>query len=193
MHTYIARYLAAKRISVPGPDRGATVASFIRPVVILTVAAAMGLAAACGGGSPTVWAADATKMVAVDMGGGLVAPAPAGSTCVYTASGTYTFTTVDNKLAWHICRSTGAQLPNQYADGERVLSSGEATRLVDALSAVTISNNTRCGADKDSLQLKVTTAAGEKVYVDDFDACLKMGAYVSNIDQVFDVSSNLAN
>ncbi|HVR64636.1 MAG TPA: hypothetical protein VMU50_22205, partial [Polyangia bacterium] len=94
---------------------------------------------------------------------------------------------------WHICRSPGGTMPYQYADGERVLSSGEAKMLVDALSAVTISNETRCGADKDTLQLRVTTPAGEKLYLDDFYACQKNGVYVSNIDPVFEVSYHLAN
>jgi hypothetical protein len=163
------------------------------------LATVVGLALGCDSsdtgeaGMTSTWPADATKLVAEDIGNGPPGPVPAGSACSYTGSGTYTFTPADLKLAWHICTSPGGQMPYQFVDAERILSSGEAAMLGDALKAVTVSSGMKCGADKDLLRLKVTTPAGEKTYVDDFDACQKPGVYVTSIDGVFSVSAKLAH
>ncbi|HEY2904009.1 MAG TPA: hypothetical protein VGL59_25705 [Polyangia bacterium] len=134
-----------------------------------------------------VWPDNATKMVADDKGGGFVGPAPAGSACPYLREGTFTFTTVDKVLAWHICQppSLAAGGPYQYADGSRTLNAAQLTSLVDALKAVTVSTQKTCGADKGTLQLTVSTPAGDQTYLDDFYACNGQGVYVSNIDPVF--------
>src|SRR5258708_1769943 len=181
-------------ISIVDSDRRVRATSS-RRLVAFALLATVGLAIGCDGSgteNDAVWPANAAKMVATDLGGGFVGPAPAGSDCSGLGVGTYTFTIADSKLAWHVCQSTGGQ-PYHNTDGARVLSSNETAMLVAALKAVTISTRTTCGADKGDLKLSVTTPADEKTYLDDFYACSKNGVYVSDIDGVFTASTTLAH
>ncbi|HEX3695693.1 MAG TPA: hypothetical protein VH374_09915 [Polyangia bacterium] len=140
-----------------------------------------------------VWPDNATKMVAEDMGGGFVGPAPTGSACPYLRQGTFTLTKADKVLAWHVCQAPSAIAtgPYQYVDGSRPLNDAQLASLVDALNAVTVSTQKTCGADKETLALTVTTPAGDKTYLDDFYACNGKGVYVSNIDPVFAAARTL--
>jgi hypothetical protein len=127
--------------------------------------------------------------VAQDRGGGFAPNPPAGSTCQF--GGTYTMTVGDRNLAWQLCRSAGAGQPYHPVTGQRTLTPTEQATLVAALDKVMIASTPACGADKQVLALKVTTPAGEKEYLDNFYSCLKMGVYVSNIDDVFQVLRQL--
>ena len=190
---------AAKFVTDPDPN----VALFPRRalVVLLTAALVIG-SAGCGGGasgSPHgatttgVWPADATKMVAEDHGGGFTGPAPAGSACPYLRLGTYTLTTADKRLGWHICQAMPAGPLYQFVDGARTLNDAELAAMVAALRGISISTRTICGADKENLTLTVTTPAGDSQYFDSFYSYLHQGVYVDGIDGVFEVSRSLAN
>jgi hypothetical protein len=136
-----------------------------------------------------VWAADATKMVVEDHGGGLIAPAPTGSACPAVGVGTYTLTVADKGLAWHICTS-GALYT--YVDGMRTLNDADYASLITALKGVALSTSTSCGADKSVETLTVTTPSAETTYLDSFYVCAHQGIYVDGIDGVFFAASTLA-
>jgi hypothetical protein len=142
-----------------------------------------------GSTSDEVWPADAIKMVAEDRGGGFGPAPPAGSACQW--SGTYTLTVATKNLAWRLCQPPAPGAPYQLVISQRTLTDFERDALVAALDKVAVSTAPSCGADKGVLALKVTTAAGEKEYLDNFYACLKQGVYVTNIDGVFQVLRQL--
>jgi hypothetical protein len=142
------------------------------------------------GGSAEVWPADAIKLVAEDRGGGFAPSPPAGSACQY--SGTYTWTVATKNLAWQLCQATSPGAPYLPVTEARILTDSERDALVAALDKVAVTTAPSCGADKNVLALKVTTAAGEKQYLDNFYQCQKQGVYVTNIDGVFQVLRTLS-
>jgi hypothetical protein len=137
-----------------------------------------------------VWTAAATKLVAEDRGGGQTAPHDAADECTYGR--TYTLTVADHRLRWRLCIGTATDPAYKLTEGERVLSATEFNSVIQALDMVTTSSKMHCGADKQTLLLKVTNPSGESEYRDDFYACLKMGTYVTHVDQVFAALAPLA-
>ena len=143
-----------------------------------------------------VWPSDATKLVAEDSGGGFVPPAPAESPCNANLGmpGTYTVTVSDKKLVFRVCvaDASDSTKPHRWVDGMKALTNSEYDSLVAALHNVMVSTRPDCGADKPTLTLKVSSAAGERTYLDVFYACQMQGTYVTGMDGVFGVLQSLA-
>jgi hypothetical protein len=137
-----------------------------------------------GAVTAAVWPGDATKMVAEDRGGGFAPAPPAGSQC--QGGATYTMTVADKLLVWSLCQATmpGVQ-PYQIVTGQRTLTGPEMDMLTALLGNVTLSTQPSCGADKQTLALKVTSPRGEREYLDDFYSCLHQGIYVAGLDALF--------
>jgi hypothetical protein len=130
-----------------------------------------------------VWTPSATKLVAEDRGGGFASVHDAGvDECTYGR--TYTLAVADRTLAWHVCVPTATDPAYKATDGARVLTTTELATVIQAVDQVTVSNETRCGADKGTVLLTITDATGDHPYLDDFYACEKKGTYVTNIDLV---------
>lgn len=196
----LLQLVAAKFVTDPDPNvalfpRRAFVSVLIGATLVVGSAGCGGGASGAPDGATTtgVWPADATKMVAEDHGGGFTGPAPAGSTCPTLRLGTYTLTTADKRLAWHICQVMPAGALYQFVDGARTLTDAELAAMVAALRGISISTRTICGADKENLTLTVTTPTGDSQYLDSFYICLHQGVYVDGIDGIFEVSRSLTN
>jgi hypothetical protein len=144
-----------------------------------------------GATAGVIWPANATKVVAVNQGGGFGAQGPAGAACRFQGEGSYTVTVADKQLVWKVCQAFVAPTYT-YREGTRTLDDGEFDRVLAALGKVQLTTRTSCGADKASLSLRVTTPAGEKEYLDSFYLCAKQGIYVDEIDGVFSVLDMLA-
>ena len=143
-------------------------------------------------GSSAVWPSDATKLVAKNAGGGLVA-SPPDAGCTLGAA-TYTLTVSSRLLESTRCvrSDAGAYSP---VNATKTLSAAELASLVTTLQGV--SHNpltTGCGADKPALTIAVSDPRGDHLYTDSFYACRKDTAttYVDNVDPVFAKLGELA-
>lgn len=136
-----------------------------------------------------IWPPTATKLVAVNEGGGFVANPPPGSPCAIDGA-KFTFTPSTRHLAWELCNSTAT--PYAIVKGQRTITVGEAGTIDAAMSKLVIVNTNTCGADKPSLWVSVTTPSATAKYLDSFYACNKQGSYVDEIDGVFSVLRPLA-
>jgi hypothetical protein len=174
--------------ATPTPRRRRAVAA----AVLLGALAGCSGSAGDGGKAGAVWTPSASKLVAEDRGGGFLPVHDAGADgCTYGR--TFTLTVADRKLAWRVCAPTTAADPVYKAtDGGRVLTTTELGVVLQAVEQVTISSETRCGADKGTLLLTISNASGDRQYLDDFYACEKQGTYVTNIDLVFEALVPLA-
>jgi len=143
-------------------------------------------------GDEGVWPSSATQMVLKDSGGGFVVHGPQGSTCPEQGEGSYTLTTTDRKLAWHVCQPGTSGPLFAYVDGQRTLTPDQMNGVIAALQKVTPSTNTSCGADKQTLGLEVTASDGQHAYLDSFYACAHAGTYVDGLDEVMNQVISLA-
>jgi hypothetical protein len=96
------------------------------------------------------------------------------------------------KLSWDHCqyRNSGSSVER----GSRTLSDHEFQAVLNTLSRVAPSDNTRCGADKPTVTLTAEVDATNVVYKDDFYACSGGPGlpFVQGIDAVNDLLSSLA-
>jgi hypothetical protein len=146
----------------------------------------------CGHETDVVWPADASKLTAVDSGGGLVPQPPPGSKCVLSQA-TFTYAPSTRKLDWSVCDSSVS--PYALKTGSRALSSTEGSQVDAAMKAVTpAQNNNQCGTDKPELHIEVSSPTrGTKTFYDSFYACQQKGAYVDNLDPLLYVLGTLAH
>jgi hypothetical protein len=142
--------------------------------------------------SQAVWSDDASRVIAEILARGFGPPPPAQSECQGT--GSYTLTVADRKLAWRYCQtSPDFTTPWKWTEGQRTLAASELDLMIAALRKVHTATAVGCGADKSTLDLRITTPAGEQVYLDNFYNCgAKAGIYVDDIDGVFAVARMLA-
>lgn len=137
--------------------------------------------AACGGTDgghvtqpgQSVYTRAVTKLVVSDEGGGFTAQPPTGAACDPQRAG-YTLTVADHRLAWSYCAVTGdGSAAADYAptSGARALSDAEWAALQPTLRGLVVDDGKTCGADKPTLTLVVTTAAGDLTYGDGFYGC----------------------
>jgi hypothetical protein len=132
--------------------------------------------------SNAIWPATATKLVAQGSGG-FMAPPPAGSTCEYSQK--YSLERATGVLSWEECEGPGGK-PLHMNTGSKTLTPAEVEAVNQAMNQVTVAADPQCGADKPYLQLKVTSPAGEKTYVDSFYQCNGgTVTYIDGIDGVF--------
>ncbi|HEY2729702.1 MAG TPA: hypothetical protein VGK52_07145 [Polyangia bacterium] len=61
----------------------------------------------------------------------------------------------------------------------------ELKSVFQALDMVDLSSAPLCGADKGTFALTITNPSGDHEYLDDFYGCEKKGAYMTNLDEVF--------
>lgn len=136
------------------------------------------------------WPASSTKLVAHSTPGFGPWPPP-GSTCSVGAS-TYTYDVATKKLSWEVCQYNPDNKPFTNATGSKVLTAAQIDKIVGSVKSLKISTADICGADKPGMTVTVTSANGEKSYLDDFYACQKQGTYVSNIGVVFGAMRDVA-
>lgn len=139
----------------------------------------------CGGlpVDPSLYPANATKLVAESPGGGFTPPAPPGSTCA-VGKQKYTLDRATKKMTSEICELTGGKLMLKTAT--TTITSSELGQITKAMNKVTIATQDMCGADKPMLSITVTTPEGDKTYTDSFYRCQGGDrTYVDNIDGVF--------
>lgn len=118
----------------------------------------------------SIFTSDVTTVVAEDHGGGFVPPPPAGSACVYRAA-KYILTVATKNLDWTRCVSSG-MLPYTVAKGNRTLSDTDYKNLVPYLENLTVvAGDGQCGADKQTLDVTITTPTGQQTYGDSFYSC----------------------
>ncbi|MBK6691451.1 MAG: hypothetical protein IPG50_04510 [Myxococcales bacterium] len=133
--------------------------------------------------SPPVWPSNASKLVAVNEGGGFVPTPPPGSKCKLGET-RFTFNRATRVLDWQICDSNVT--PYAMKSGLRTLSTVEAADVDATLSGVSIYTGTSCGADKPLMWMEVSSPGqGTKKFYDSFYSCNGLGTYVDNIDDVF--------
>ena len=137
-----------------------------------------------------IWPTSATKLVAVNSGGGFRPPPPAGSTCAIGRA-TYTLDRATRHLAWETCESPDNVTPAHTTTGSTTITVAELATVNAAMNGVTIATEDMCGADKPLYQIKVTTPAGEKTYTDSFYKC--QGGSRTYVDGINDVFSALRN
>jgi hypothetical protein len=132
-----------------------------------------------------IWPASATKLVAVNSGGGFRPPPPAGSDCAIGRA-TYTLDRNTRHLAWETCESPDNVTPAHTKTGSTTITLAELAAVDAAMDDVTMATGEMCGADKPLYQIKVTTPAGEKTYTDSFYKCQGGSrTYVDGINGVF--------
>ena len=132
-----------------------------------------------------IWPASATKLVAVNSGGGFRPPAPAGSTCAIGRA-TYTLDRATRHLAWETCESPDNVTPAHMTTGSSTITLAELAAVNTAMNGVAVATQNTCGADKPLYQIKVTTPEGEKTFTDSFYKCQGGSrTYVDGIDEVF--------
>lgn len=140
-----------------------------------------------------IWPASATKLVAVNSGGGFRPPPPAGSTCAIGRA-TYTLDRATRHLAWETCESVDNVTPAHTVTGSTTITVAELAKVNAAMNGVSIATGDICGADKPLYQIKVTTPAGEKTYTDSFYQCQGGNrTYVDGINEVFTALRTAAN
>lgn len=106
-------------------------------------------------------------------GGGFHGLPPAEAPCD-PAQWTYIITLATHHVLWMGCSVTGSESdPGSYAVAtmDRALDGSAWSATHSALADVTVSTETRCGADKDRWSLSVQTASATTTYGDDFYAC----------------------
>lgn len=118
----------------------------------------------------SIFTSDVISFVAEDHGGGFLPPPPAGSACVYRAA-KYTLTVATKNFDWTRCVSSG-MLPYTVTKGNRTLSEAEYKNLVPYLENLTVvAGDGSCGADKQTLDITITTPSGQQAYGDSFYSC----------------------
>lgn len=156
---------------------------------VLALGAAGGFTACSTQASDTVVAESVVvpgtnEVIWRSVGGGYGPAIPAGASCHFESS--YDLDTRAGSLAWSVCKLSGDDFsdPAAYATvtGSRTLSADERAQAAAAARAVTVSNQTPCGADLDYRSLEVDSTSGSIIYGDDFYACEKQFAqYVDNV------------
>lgn len=137
------------------------------------------------------WPASSTKLVAHSTSGFAPWPPP-GSTC-QLGQATYTYDVAAKKLAWDVCQYAEGGKPFLNAKGSKVLTAAQIDGIVKSVKSLKVSTSDICGADKPGMTVTVTSANGEKAFLDDFYACQKEeGTYVSNIGVVFGALRDVA-
>jgi hypothetical protein len=132
-----------------------------------------------------IWPPDAIALVAVDRGDALGAPAPEGSECE-SSEARFEVAVSGRAFSWRYCGySLDEATPWRFTQGARVLGEEEAGGLTAALHDLTATVGTPCGADKQTLELRVIDARGERRYLDGYYACRAEGRYLDGMDAVF--------
>lgn len=114
-----------------------------------------------------------TKVTFVSTGGGFRGVPPQGAPCD-PAVWSYTISVTDQSLSSSTCSMLGTtDVPESYVpSAETVTLTASQWATVDAaITAVTVSDRTSCGADADDRHLTVESATGALTYGDDFYAC----------------------
>jgi hypothetical protein len=118
----------------------------------------------------SIYTADVQTVIAENQGGGFVPPPPPGSPCQVGAA-KYTLTVATKLVSWTRCTANGTG-PNVQVMDMRVLTEGQFKELTPYLENLTVvPNDNSCGADKPTLQVTISTPAGQQVYGDSFYAC----------------------
>jgi hypothetical protein len=159
---------------------------------------------ACGSGNPpatqetgdAILAQPAVKVTFQSSGGGFHGVPPQGAACD-PARWTYVIA-----MATHDVRWTGCTMNGPYDDPasfvpstvDHPLDAAAWPAVESALANLHVSDETRCGADKDSWTLTVERSDGTVTYGDDFYACEKQYQnYVAEagLDALYAVLSKL--
>jgi hypothetical protein len=138
----------------------------------------------------TVTISGAMKIVASNQGGFLPI-SPPGSTCRLASS--YSLDVATKTLSWELCRSPGPTVPFNLLKGSRVLLAHEFGQIERLLDKVQVGSTNNCGADAAKKSITVSSAAGDKVFVDAFFACEGGNTtYVENLGEVFAAFGTIA-
>ncbi|HEX4460341.1 MAG TPA: hypothetical protein VIA18_20330, partial [Polyangia bacterium] len=121
-----------------------------------------------------VFTSDVTAFALNDSGGSGLGPAtPAGAPCARGAR-TYALTVADLHLTWSFCTviNDGTQASDySLSTADQTLSDAEWQTLLPALQGLVTTDNTSCGADKDSVVVSLTKGANKIDYGDGFYGC----------------------
>jgi hypothetical protein len=136
-----------------------------------------------------IWPSNVQHLRAM-RGGGYHAPPPPGSECDSTDADIQ-LDVPSRELGWKLCETGPVYV---WTTGNRVLASGEMDQLDAAMTALVVTKEDDCGADKHWLVLEVKTPEGTFEYEDSFYACQKRPGviYVDNIDEVFHTLEQLS-
>ena len=144
------------------------------------------------GGS--VLTANVTQVIYSSLGGGFGPPPTSGAACD-PGKWSYVISFGAQTLVSTTCSVTGP-----YDDPASFVPNAEQITLDDtqwqavksAIAAVTVSNNTTCGADAGQRQLEVDSTTGSVTYGDDFYACERNYPYfvtTESLDNLWTVFS----
>ena len=156
--------------------------------------------AGCGGGGfatdpgESVLIGNATAFAVVSSGGGFGPSVPVQGAPCAVGIWTYTVRIPTSELAWDRCDVAGdAADPASYthATGSRVMSATELDTARSAARQVHVSDRMTCGADKPTYTMSVTTAAGTKVYADDFYSCQRTDQTYVKSEELDSLSAQL--
>src|SRR4051812_28660023 len=143
----------------------------------LVLLAALPLAACTASGhvidpGESIYTPDVRKLVVENRGGGFAPPPPTSAACDPQPA-RYALTIAGHRLDWQYCEGTGTGSSEVFTPraGSRTLEGAEWSALQSRLSALVVSGDLTCGADKATYAAIVTTSAGDLEYGDDFYAC----------------------
>jgi hypothetical protein len=143
---------------------------------------------ASAGRTGEIWPADATRLVAENLGGGLLFAdrSPPGSTCEAQRE-RFALDLPTRTLSWERCAWTDTGGPYHPRKGTVTVTDAELAAIDRAMRAVKLTERDDCGNDKPLLQITVTSPAGAKTYADGFNVgCLRgEHIFVDEIDGVF--------
>jgi hypothetical protein len=166
------------------------------------------LVAGCGSGSigggtdpngfntakgSSVLVAGVTQVTLTSTGGGFVGGPPAGAACD-PQKYVYTVNFADESLAAQTCSVNGDWSdPASFVvfDGVIPLDASQWSTVEAAIAAVTVTDNSKCGADAASRNLVVAKPAASITYGDDFYGCLKQYDHYVSSDDLYTLESAL--
>jgi hypothetical protein len=147
----------------------------------------------CGGGGTfnttsglTVMAPSVSSVTVASLAGGFGPQTPAGAPCE-PGKFSYELQLDHHRLLANLCRVSGpTDQASSYvpANDDLALSAAQLQTLKTAADAITVSTANSCGADKNTLELRVLSGSESQTYGDDFYACSKTYAHYVASDKL---------
>jgi len=141
----------------------------------------------------SVLVAGVTQVTLTSTGGGLEAPRPAGAACD-PGLFAYTVDFAGQTLAASNCAVNGDwNDPASFVpfDGVINLDASQWASVEAAIAGVTVTDDSKCGADAPSRNLVVAKAAASITYGDDFYGCLKQYEHYASYDNLYALQATL--
>jgi hypothetical protein len=135
-----------------------------------------------------------TQVTLTSTGGGFGGVPPAGAACDPQRF-VYTINFADESLAAQTCAVNGDWSdPASFVpfDGVSPLDASQWSTVENAIAAVTVTDDSKCGADAPSRDLVVAKPAASITYGDDFYGCLHLYDHYVSFDDLNTLEAELA-